>query len=716
MKRAFIMFVLICFYLVNALSCYGQQKFSMEQLHDPKQYGPVIAALLNTKEVYEYSKDTSKNCLLITNGFRTSALTNIADWLAIADSVEAYRIDIVYSKYPLRDGMYSEIYPLLLNRLIHLFEADPALNDSKIEYNKVLQTHCENDVQVDKLFHGIVIWYRTEAEAEQPQAPIVPDTAKTVKPQQDEISDDQGSMRTFDQDVINISNSAIIPDSVKEYIATLSFEARSKHLISYLEQAIRDSPDVDVRNASEEELIKYKAQLDEFMKFNPEHDSTVFSVFSRHKEWNNVLVVNDWTGSMYGYGAQVLYWHLLNLETSGITSLTLFNDGDHKTSAQKKIGETGGIYSENANNAPDLIKLFNLVMLKGGGGEQEENDIEAILKALQEYPEHSQVVLIADNNSCVRDIELADRIHEPVKIIICGYTQKRGVNPDYVYLAKVTGGGLYTIEQDIENIEATLGNAGEVRDLKDKRFRVFGRKCTGYGDFLKYGDKTFTDYKLANRKRNKVRRLVLFDNDLTEIPRGVYKMKKLNYLDLGSNKLSAISPKIANLRYLRELDVTRNEITAFPAEFAEVDYVEVIDISYNKFTALGSETMNKWQLRSLNASHNDISRIATEMNCVNLEFLDLSFNQLDKLPAALGRLRRLKILRISDNQISVIPDKFTGMRSLEELDASNNKLTALPLAIGKLRKLKVLNLSGNNFPEEEKERIRKALPGVKIIF
>ena len=87
-----------------------------------------------------------------------------------------------------------------------------------------------------------------------------------------------------------------------------------------------------------------------------------------------------------------------------------------------------------------VIDLYQLVMMKGGGGDGPENDLEAIIKGIKEFPEHGEVILIADNNSCVRDMDLLKYIDVPVRVILCGYTNAGGVNPHYVKIAHETGG------------------------------------------------------------------------------------------------------------------------------------------------------------------------------------------------------------------------------------------------------------------------------------
>ena len=76
--------------------------------------------------------------------------------------------------------------------------------------------------------------------------------------------------------------------------------------------------------ATTEELIKYNKLADDYLNRFPTSDSVVSAVLDRHLDWQNMIVVNDWTGSMYPYGAQVLKWQLLNYRKSGLTSLTLF--------------------------------------------------------------------------------------------------------------------------------------------------------------------------------------------------------------------------------------------------------------------------------------------------------------------------------------------------------------------------------------------------------
>jgi hypothetical protein len=91
------------------------------------------------------------------------------------------------------------------------------------------------------------------------------------------------------------------------------------------------------------------------------------------------------------------------------------------------------------------------VTREGDGGDPEENDMEAIIKAIAHYRnEITDVILIADNTSCMRDYGLLYRVHKPVHVILC--RTDCGINPQYVNLAYKTGGSVHTLKEDVSDI------------------------------------------------------------------------------------------------------------------------------------------------------------------------------------------------------------------------------------------------------------------------
>jgi Protein tyrosine and serine/threonine kinase/Leucine rich repeat len=109
----------------------------------------------------------------------------------------------------------------------------------------------------------------------------------------------------------------------------------------------------------------------------------------------------------------------------------------------------------------------------------------------------------------------------------------------------------------------------------------------------------------------------------------------------------------------------------------------------------------------------------------SLEILNLSDNRLRSLPADLGRLTKLKVIFLSNNDFEEVPDvladcpslsmvgfKSNKIRVLDEnilplgtrwLILTDNKLAQLPKSIGKLQQLQKLMLAGNqlrSLPDE----------------
>ena len=185
-------------------------------------------------------------------------------------------------------------------------------------------------------------------------------------------------------------------------------------------------------------------------------DSIVYKVFDRHPEWKNALVVMDWTGSMYQYGAQAVLWHTTHFDNSGIKNFVFFNDGDNTPDNRKVIGKTGGVYFAQAKNINRLTNTFYLVSKKGKGGDNPENDIEAIIKGINRFENFDELILIADNNSCMRDFSLIANLDVKVNIIVCG--ARYGINPQYINLAYLTGGSIHTIEEDLSHLNSKVKN------------------------------------------------------------------------------------------------------------------------------------------------------------------------------------------------------------------------------------------------------------------
>jgi GTPase SAR1 family protein len=100
--------------------------------------------------------------------------------------------------------------------------------------------------------------------------------------------------------------------------------------------------------------------------------------------------------------------------------------------------------------------------------------------------------------------------------------------------------------------------------------------------------------------------------------------------------------------------------------------------------------------RSLDLSGQDIHRLPAGIGeLTELGYLNLSDNELSALPPEIGRLRKLKVLNLSNNRLRALPASLGELRELRYLSASSNRIEALPESLGALERLVELHLDGN---------------------
>jgi hypothetical protein len=223
---------------------------------------------------------------------------------------------------------------------------------------------------------------------------------------------------------------------------------------------------------------KYRDLLAENPAIFVKHKKLVLAVLNRLKgSWQKKIIVTDVTGSMSPYYQQVLIWHALNLIKGGQTKYVFFNDGDNTPDGP--IGASGGLYhcEGEIKDLKTIITSMQKGIRAGNGGMAPENDIEALLGAIEHRKNGEELILIADGLCKVRDIRLLGKLKIPVRIIVCGgaYSRKKSINPQYLRIARKTKGSVHTMEEDITNLGdlvngGTVELNGETYEFQDGEF------------------------------------------------------------------------------------------------------------------------------------------------------------------------------------------------------------------------------------------------------
>lgn len=442
MKRLLIVIFLLPFSSLFA------QLFTVDYLMEQKPY-----------TISEFPTPRRAHCMLEMD-YAGSRILNAESCSIPADKM-VKRIYLVYSHFARTDTFQQP--RLNKKRLKALKRVFPEwFDDNRIEWRFVAQTKADNYEDAQELFHGFVVTYgnpRPRLSAEEELARI--DRALVLK-----------------CDTIKIP-------SKKEFTEVAYVKTRRIFSGKWKPRSQRKQAkgiEYDKKGFLVKRKAIYYIRIDTLTKRIPKkensvccmpvirkeglRDTSMFEIFRRREDWNweKAVVVEDVTGSMYPYTAQMLAWRKLNYSARPSKHFVFFNDGDRTPDRDKVMGATGGLYHVAADSFIDIKAKVGEAMTGGSGGDIAENNLEAVLEGIKNCPECEAVIMIADNYAPVKDIELLDKIQKPVRIIVCG--ARDYVHVDYLRIARATKGAVHTVEEDLMEL-ADLYEGQTIRIGKD---------------------------------------------------------------------------------------------------------------------------------------------------------------------------------------------------------------------------------------------------------
>ncbi len=149
------------------------------------------------------------------------------------------------------------------------------------------------------------------------------------------------------------------------------------------------------------------------------------------------------------------------------------------------------------------------------------------------------------------------------------------------------------------------------------------------------------------------------DKHISEIPRAIRYLKNLHRLDLAGCEVNYLPEELGELSALQDLQLHNNpNLSTLPDSIGSLSNLEVLDCHYN-----GGE----------------------------------DFGPLEAIPATIGKLKKLRELKIGNNRVKRLPDSICDLESLEKLQVGNNWILELPAGLGRLKNLKKLVASLNCF-------------------
>lgn len=160
---------------------------------------------------------------------------------------------------------------------------------------------------------------------------------------------------------------------------------------------------------------------------------------------------------------------------------------------------------------------------------------------------------------------------------------------------------------------------------------------------------------------------------LTEFPAFLYKYTDtLEILDLSGNFLSELPMDMHRFKKLKIAFFSRNNFTVFPKQLADCPALTMIGFKSNQLVEFPENALP-----------------------LNIQWLILTDNRLEKLPRSIGQCKQLQKFVLAGNRIKELPDEIADCKALELIRISANQLSIIPTWLYQLPRLTWLAFSGN---------------------
>eukprot|EP01100_Stratorugosa_tubuloviscum_P000579 TRINITY_DN1127_c0_g1_i1.p1 TRINITY_DN1127_c0_g1~~TRINITY_DN1127_c0_g1_i1.p1 ORF type:complete len:655 (+),score=258.42 TRINITY_DN1127_c0_g1_i1:38-1966(+) len=165
---------------------------------------------------------------------------------------------------------------------------------------------------------------------------------------------------------------------------------------------------------------------------------------------------------------------------------------------------------------------------------------------------------------------------------------------------------------------------------------------------------------------------MLTENDLEPLINLIH----LETLDLRFNRISIIPEYIcSNLKQLKKLVLTGNCLKEIPNYIDQLENLQQLSISSNQLNQLPQTLINLKNLITLNCFRNQIKILNFQLPN-SIQIISLTRNTIDTIPVEFFQnLTNLKLLDLSYNPITILPNSINNATKLEFLDLRNTKLS-----------------------------------------
>jgi len=178
-------------------------------------------------------------------------------------------------------------------------------------------------------------------------------------------------------------------------------------------------------------------------------------------------------------------------------------------------------------------------------------------------------------------------------------------------------------------------------------------------------------------------------NFVSIIPQWLFKLENLEEFATLNCRIKSLEG-IGKFKALKRLDIQKGRLRELPSELPP--NLEYLDISWNQLTSISDNIAQLKNLRLLSLDHNQITHLPADLA---IKILSLDANNLSNIPPEIYTYKNLWSLDLGGNKFKSVPKRLLKLDKLEYITFSQNKLKRVPYFLRRLPNLKQLDISQN---------------------
>ncbi|MEA3492610.1 MAG: leucine-rich repeat-containing protein kinase family protein [Campylobacterota bacterium] len=146
---------------------------------------------------------------------------------------------------------------------------------------------------------------------------------------------------------------------------------------------------------------------------------------------------------------------------------------------------------------------------------------------------------------------------------------------------------------------------------------------------------------------------------------------------------------------LETLDLSGNQLHQLPDNFGCLKKLRILFLGHNEFEEIPEVLSQCSSLMMIGLKSNRISCWSEDALPIDLRWLVLTDNQIEKIPNSIGKLHKLQKVMLAGNRVTTLPDTMRECHNLELIRLSANSIDRLPKWIFDMPRLSWIATAGN---------------------